>query len=49
MKELGVGIVYLPELSPLVEDVGLVNVLEVEPQGNVPVSPAPQNFQDFSY
>jgi ABC-type branched-subunit amino acid transport system substrate-binding protein len=24
-------------------------VLEVEPQGNVPVSPAPQNFQDFSY
>jgi branched-chain amino acid transport system substrate-binding protein len=24
-------------------------VLEVEPQGNLPVSPAPQNFQDFSY
>jgi ABC-type branched-subunit amino acid transport system substrate-binding protein len=24
-------------------------ILEVEPQGNVPVSPAPQNFQDFSY
>jgi ABC-type branched-subunit amino acid transport system substrate-binding protein len=24
-------------------------VLEVEPQGNIPVSPAPQNFQDFSY
>ena len=24
-------------------------VLEVEPQGNVVVSPAPQNFQDFSY
>ncbi len=24
-------------------------VLEVDPQGNVVVSPAPQNFQDFSY
>ena len=24
-------------------------VLEVEPQGNIPVSPAPRNFQDFSY
>ncbi len=24
-------------------------VLEVEPQGNIAVSPAPQNFQDFSY
>ena len=24
-------------------------VLEVEPQGNVVISPAPQNFQDFSY
>jgi len=24
-------------------------VLEVEPQGNTAVSPAPQNFQDFSY
>jgi branched-chain amino acid transport system substrate-binding protein len=24
-------------------------VLEIEPQGNVAVSPAPQNFQDFSY
>jgi ABC-type branched-subunit amino acid transport system substrate-binding protein len=24
-------------------------VLEVEPQGNLAVSPAPQNFQDFSY
>ena len=23
-------------------------VLEVEPQGNIAVSPAPQNFQDFS-
>ena len=24
-------------------------ILEVQPQGNVAVSPAPQNFQDFSY
>ena len=24
-------------------------VLEIEPQGNVVISPAPQNFQDFSY
>lgn len=32
LPELGVGLVYWPELEPLLKQEGLVNVIEVEPQ-----------------
>ena len=32
MRELGVGLVYWPELAPLFDAAGLVDVLELEPQ-----------------